>query len=115
MMMPPPYFGLAKAHHRDGGGISKEGCVMARIHGYNNNDSPIHTACGLKAYDLTDQCDLKEPPLVQITTDTGVVTCRKCIKIWGCEHQSVWRQIWNGPDVLDKVHKTKPKYLGKAG
>lgn len=74
--------------------------MMARIHGYNNDDNPVYTACGLKAYDLTDQGGLKEPPLVNITTEAFGVTCRTCIKVWGCEHQSMWRQVWNGPDVI---------------
>ncbi len=46
-----------------------------KIHGYNNGDNPIYTACGLKAYDLTNQGDLKEPPLVNITTDSLGATC----------------------------------------
>ena len=76
---------------------------MARTHGYNNDDNPIETACGRLAYALTPEGELKEPPLLPITTDSYLVTCRPCIKKWGCESQSMWRQIFNGPDVIDRA------------
>ena len=73
---------------------------MARVHGYNNDDNPIETACGRLAYNVDIQTgELKEPSLLPITTDTYLVTCRPCIKVWGCEHQAIWRRINNGPDV----------------
>jgi hypothetical protein len=75
---------------------------MSRVHGYNNDDHPIDTACGRLAYNITPQGELKEPPLLLITTDAHLVTCRACIKVWGCESQSMWRQIFNGPDVIDR-------------
>lgn len=80
---------------------------MARIHGYRNEDNPIETACGRRAYDLTPEGDLKEPPLLYITTDNMLVTCRPCIKAWGCEHQAMWRQIFNGPDIIDRDGQSK--------
>ena len=76
---------------------------MARTHGYNNDDNPIETACGRLAYEVDIPTgELKEPPLLLITTDRFLVTCRTCITIWGCESESMWRQIFNGQDVLDK-------------
>lgn len=86
---------------------------MARVHGYNNDDNPIDTACGRLAYNINIMTgELKEPPLLLITTDTYLVTCRACIKKWGCESQSRWRQIFNGPDVIDRDGPDgQPKYI----
>ena len=78
---------------------------MARTHGYNNDDNPIETACGRLAYDVSTEGDLVEPPRLLITTDPFMVTCRRCIDKWGCHDESVWRQIINGPDVIDREER----------
>lgn len=68
---------------------------MAKVHAYWNEDNPIETACGRVAYDITSKGDLKEPPLLLISSDRFTVNCWQCIKKWNIDPgYGLWREIW---------------------
>ncbi len=68
---------------------------MAKVHAYWNEDNPIETACGRRAYGITPKGDLKEPPLLLISGDRFSIDCWRCIKVWGIDPgYGLWREIW---------------------
>ena len=70
------------------------GKVNAKVHAYDNDDDPIYTACGRKAYDLTSQGALAEPPLLLISRDWNMIDCQTCIKVWNIgPSYGLWRAV----------------------
>lgn len=67
---------------------------MAKVHAYWNEDNPIETACGRRAYDITSKGDLKEPPLLLISGDKNMIDCWQCIKVWNINPTyGLWRAV----------------------